>query len=45
MGLSENGISVLRESISSLKNSVQKKAAESVSSIDDLNKLILSMRK
>ncbi len=45
MKLSENGISVLRESIASLKSSVQKKAAESVSSIEDLNKLISSMRK
>ncbi len=45
MKLSENGISVLRESIASLKNSVQKKAAESVSSIEDLNKLISSMKK
>ena len=45
MHLSENGNSILRESILSLKSSVQKKTAESVSSIEDLNKLISSMRK
>ena len=45
MNLTENGPSVLAESINSLRNSVQKKSAESVSTIDDLNKLIESMRK
>ncbi len=45
MSLSENGPSILDESIKSLKGSMQRKAAESVSSIDDLNKLINSMRK
>ncbi len=45
MKLSENGISILRESISSLKSSVQKMAAESVTSIDELDKLISSLRK
>ncbi len=45
MQLAENGPSVLRESINSLRSSLQKKNAETVSSIDDLNKLINSMRK
>lgn len=45
MQLAENGPSVLRESIDSLHSSLVKKNAESVSSIDDLNKLINSMRK
>jgi len=45
MQLAENGLSVLNESIDSLRGSMQKKAAEKVSSIDDLNKLIKSMRK
>ena len=45
MQLAENGPSVLRESIDSLHSSLIKKNAESVSSIDDLNKLINSMRK
>lgn len=45
MQLAENGPSVLRESIDSLRSSLQRKNAETVSSIDDLNKLINSMRK
>jgi len=45
MDLAENGPSVLLESINTLRASVQKKAAESVRSIDDLNKLLDSMRK
>lgn len=45
MQLAENGITVLLESIDSLKNSLKKKTAEAVTSIDDLNKLINSMRK
>lgn len=45
MQLAENGPSVLRESINSLRSSLQRKNAENVSSIDDLNKLISSMRK
>ncbi len=44
MNLAENGPSILIESIDSLKNSMQKKQAESVSSIDDLNKLLNSIR-
>ena len=45
MQLAENGPSVLTESINSLHASMQRKNAEAVSSIDDLNKLINSMRK
>lgn len=45
MSLTENGPSVLEESIKSLHNSVQKKVAENVTTIDSLNKLIESMRK
>lgn len=45
MQLAENGISVLRESIASLRDSMQKKVAEKVSTIDDLNKLLSSKRK
>ena len=45
MQLAENGLSVLRESIDSLRNSIKKKSAEKVSSIDDLNRLINSIRK
>lgn len=45
MQLAENGISVLRESIASLRGSMQKKVAEKVSTIDDLNKLLSSKRK
>jgi len=45
MALTENGPSVLDECIDSLRISMQRKSAESVSSIDDLNKLINSMRK
>ena len=45
MQLAENGISVLRESIGSLRESMQKKVAEKVSTIDDLNKLLSSKRK
>lgn len=45
MQLAENGPSVLIDSINSLHTSMQKKNAEAVSSIDDLNKLINSMRK
>ena len=44
MDLPENGISVLRESISSLQSSVRKKNAENVSTISDLNNLINSIR-
>ena len=40
IGLSENGPSVLCESISSLKSALQKKQAENISTIDDLNNLI-----
>ena len=45
MQLNENGISVLRESIDSLLGSMQKKVAEKVSTIDDLNKLLSFKRK
>ena len=45
MSLEENGTSVLRESIDSLKGAMQKKVAEKVSTIDDLNKLINFKRK
>ena len=45
MQLAENGISVLRESIASLRESMQKKVAEKVSTIDDLNKLLSFKRK
>lgn len=45
MQLAENGPTVLKESIDSLKSSLKKKTAEAVTSIDDLNKLIKSMRK
>ena len=45
MSLEENGTSVLRESIDSLKGAMQKKVAEKVSTIDDLNKLISFKRK
>ena len=40
MSLSENGPSILNESILSLKNAVQKKSAETISTLDELNKLI-----
>ncbi len=42
--LAENGPSILMETIESLKNSLQKKNAESVSSFDDLNNLLNSIR-
>ena len=45
MDLAENGPTVLQESILTLKSNVKKKNAEAVTSIDDLNKLINSMRK
>ncbi len=45
MQLHENGSDVLKESIDSLKSNMKKKTAEAVTSIDDLNKLINSMRK
>jgi DNA primase len=45
MELAENGPSVLKESIDSLRNSVMKKSAEKISSFDDLNKLIDFKRK
>lgn len=45
MALTENGPSVLDECINSLRDSMRRKSAESVSSIDDLNNLINSMRK
>jgi len=45
MSLAENGPSVLAEYIELLAESMQKKAAGSVSTIDDLNKLITSKRK
>ena len=45
MQLAENGPSVLLECINSLRGSMQKKTAEKIASIDDLNKLIASMRK
>jgi DNA primase len=45
MMLAENGPSVLAESIELLKESMQKKAAGSVSTFDDLNKLLSAKRK
>lgn len=45
MQLAENGPSVLLESIGLLKDSMHKKAAEKVSTIDDLNKLLSAKRK
>ena len=45
MELTENGPTVLSESIASLKASFKKKSSEKVTSIDDLNKLINSFRK
>lgn len=45
MHLTENGPTVLRECIDSLKNSIMRKNAESVSTIDDLNNLLNLMRK
>ena len=45
MHLTENGPTVLRECIDSLKASMMRKNAESVSTIDDLNNLINLMRK
>ena len=45
MHLTENGPTVLRECIDSLKSSIMRKNAESVSTIDDLNNLLNLMRK
>ena len=45
MQLAENGEDVLLECINSLRSSVQKKTAEKVSSIEELNNLLKSIRK
>ena len=44
MQLTDNGNEILLESVNSLKESLQKKSAQTVSSIDDLNNLIKSMK-
>ena len=44
MQLGDNGVDVLKESIESLKNAVRKKDAESVSTLDELNNLLNSLR-
>ena len=45
MSLAENGPSVLTECISTLKDFVQKKRSETVSSVGDLTKLLESLKK
>ena len=45
IGLSENGASVLQESIASLKSAMQKKSAETVKTLDDLVALIKNKQK
>lgn len=44
MSLAENGPSVLTECIDTLKQSIKRKSSESVTSIDDLSKLLKSMQ-
>ena len=45
MDLTENGITVFRECVDSLKKSITKKNAENVSTFDELNNLIKSIKK
>ena len=44
MSLAENGIGVLNECIETLKQFIQKKRSETVSSVDDLTKLLNSLK-